>query len=170
MLSMKGASTPNFATTQTTHTTIESCLGALTVVRRAEWVIGLYFAHHWYRPDPATFAPAGETGFDDVRAQMGEYLCGGRRTFDLPLLAAGDVLQERVWTLTRSVPYGETATYGELARELGGGATAQEVGAAVGGNPLSILIPCHRIVGANRKADRLCRRPGPEAVLARPGG
>lgn len=145
MLTINDPSTPSSATT---HTTIESGLGDLTVVGRAGWVIGLYFAHHWYRPDPAGFGPTGETAFDEVRTQLGEYLCGARRSFDLPLLTAGDVLQERVWALTRSVPYGETATYGELARELGGGATPQEVGAAVGRNPLCILIPCHRIVGA----------------------
>ena len=63
----------------------------------------------------------------------------------------GDERQERVWELVRTIPYGETATYGELARRLGAGTTAQEVGAAMGRNPVCLLVPCHRVVGAGGK-------------------
>jgi len=131
-----------------THTTIQSNLGDLTVVARGGLVTGLYFPHHWYLPDRSAFGEYGDAGFDDVRRQLDEYLAGQRREFDVPLGAAGSVFQERVWQLISQIPYGTTVSYGELARELGGGHPAQEVGAAVGRNPVSILIPCHRVVGA----------------------
>ena len=133
------------------HTTIRSTLGDLTVVARDGAVTGLYFPHHWYRPDPAAFGPYTGDGFDEVRQQLGQYLAGQRRDFDLPVSASGSPLQERVWALISQIPYGATVSYGELARELGGGVTAQEAGAAVGRNPVSILIPCHRVVGAGGK-------------------
>jgi methylated-DNA-[protein]-cysteine S-methyltransferase len=131
-----------------THTTIKSSLGDLTVVARGGAVTGLYFPHHWHRPDPAGFGEYQDAGFDDVRRQLDEYLAGERREFDLPAETAGSPFQERVWQLLRQIPYGTTVSYGELARALGDGATAQEVGAAVGRNPVSIIIPCHRVVGA----------------------
>jgi methylated-DNA-[protein]-cysteine S-methyltransferase len=130
------------------HTTIRSPLGDLTVVARDGAVTGLYFPHHWHRPDPAAFGRYTGDGFDEVRAQLGQYLAGQRRDFDLPVSASGSPLQELVWALISQIPYGATVSYGELARELGGEVTAQEAGAAVGRNPVSILIPCHRVVGA----------------------
>ena len=68
-----------------------------------------------------------------------------------PLATNGDEYQERVWSLVRQIPYGETVTYGDLAGQLGGGTTPQEVGAAVGRNPVCLLVPCHRVVGAGGK-------------------
>jgi len=132
-----------------THTTIRSRLGDLTVVARGGPVAGLYFPHHWYRPDQASFGQYRDAGFHDVRQQLDEYLAGERREFDVPVEAAGSPLQERVWQLIGQIPYAATVSYGELASELGGGITAQEVGAAVGRNPVSIIIPCHRVVGAS---------------------
>jgi methylated-DNA-[protein]-cysteine S-methyltransferase len=131
-----------------THTTIRSSLGDLTVVGRGETVTGVYFPHHWHRPDQSAFGEYRDGGFDDVRRQLEEYLAGERREFDVPAETSGGPFQERVWQLISQVPYGTTVTYGSLAEELGG-ATAREVGAAVGRNPLSILIPCHRVVGAS---------------------
>ena len=131
------------------HTTIRSSLGDLTVVARGGAVTGLYFPHHWHLPDRAGFGEYQDAGFDDVRRQLDEYLAGERREFDLPAETAGSPFQERVWQLIRQIPYGATVSYGELARALGDGATAQEVGAAVGRNPVSIIIPCHRVVGAS---------------------
>ena len=111
---------------------------------------GLYFPHHWHLPDRAAFGEYRDAGFDDVRRQLDEYLAGERREFDLPVEAAGSPLQERVWRADqRRSPTGQTVSYGELARELGDGVTAQEVGAAVGRNPVSIIVPCHRVVGAD---------------------
>lgn len=132
-------------------TTMPSPLGDLTMVARAGVMIGLYFTNHWYRPDPHLFGAQSDVGFDDVRRELGEYFAGRRREFDIPLSAGGDELQRQVWNLVRQVAYGETSTYGRLAQELGHGTTAQDVGAAVGRNPLCILIPCHRIVGSGGK-------------------
>jgi methylated-DNA-[protein]-cysteine S-methyltransferase len=135
------------------HTTIETSLGDLTVVVRGESVTGVYFPHHWHLPDRAGFGPyrGAEAGdlFEDVRKQLDEYLAGQRREFDLPVAAAGGAFQQRVWGRLGQIPYGTTISYGELAKEFGAGITAQEVGAAVGRNPVSVIIPCHRVVGAN---------------------
>jgi len=146
---MAATSEAPVSTGAVTHATIRSSLGDLTVVGRSGSVTGLYFPHHWHLPDPATFGQYRDAGFDDVRRQLDEYLAGSRRAFDVPVETAGSPLQERVWQLIRQIPYGATVSYGALARELDGGVTAQEVGAAVGRNPVSIVIPCHRVVGAS---------------------
>jgi methylated-DNA-[protein]-cysteine S-methyltransferase len=131
----------------TTHTVIGSPLGDLTLVATDGSLTGLYFRHHWYRPDPASFGTRDDTGFGDVTRQLGEYFAGQREDFDLPLDPRGDEFQHRVWTLIGRIPYGQTTTYGELAREIGDGVLAKDVGQAVGRNPLSVIVPCHRVVG-----------------------
>jgi methylated-DNA-[protein]-cysteine S-methyltransferase len=98
------------------HTILATRLGDLTVVRNTEAVLGLYFPHHWYRPGPDTFGPRTDEGFDEVAGQLQEYLAGDRREFDLPLQAPGSEPQRRVWDLVAEVPYGQTITYGGLAR------------------------------------------------------
>jgi methylated-DNA-[protein]-cysteine S-methyltransferase len=139
----------------TRHAIIDSPLGPLTIVRDDDGITGLYFPHHWTRPDPATFGPrveaAGDRGFDAATAQLGEYFAGERREFELPLTPAGDPAGQRVWKLLAEIPYGRTTTYGELARLAGGDVTAKEIGGFVGANPLSIFIPCHRVVGSTGK-------------------
>jgi methylated-DNA-[protein]-cysteine S-methyltransferase len=139
------------ATAVTGHTVVATRLGELTIVRNAESLTGLYFPHHWYMPDRATFGPRTDEGFGDVVRQLGEYLAGVRREFDLPLDPRGSELARRVWDLVAQVPYGHTTTYGDLARHLGDDVTAQDVGSAVGRNPLCILIPCHRVIGSTGK-------------------
>jgi methylated-DNA-[protein]-cysteine S-methyltransferase len=135
----------------TWRTVIGSELGDLTVVRNADGLCGLYFPHHWYRPDPVTFGPNSDQGFDETARQLTEYLAGERQVMDLPLVVRGDALQIAVWDLVAQIPYGTTATYGELAAEIGGGITAQQIGPAVGRNPLSIIVPCHRVLGQGGK-------------------
>ncbi|HEX3461576.1 MAG TPA: methylated-DNA--[protein]-cysteine S-methyltransferase [Acidimicrobiales bacterium] len=138
-------------TAVTTHTTIASPVGDLTVVATSGAVVGVYFPDHWYRPERSAFGAPAESGFEAVRNQLSEYFSGERRTFDVRSHGEGDEMQQRVWHLIDQVPYGETSTYGELAQMLGDGTTPQEVGATVGRNPLSILVPCHRIVGRGGK-------------------
>jgi methylated-DNA-[protein]-cysteine S-methyltransferase len=133
------------------HTILATKVGDLTIVRDGDLLTGLYFPHHWYRPGPETFGPRTGEGFDEVSRQLAEYLDGTRTSFGLPLEPQGTLFQRRVWNLLTQIPYGQTASYGELARRLGGQHTAQEVGAAVGRNPLSILIPCHRVIGSDGK-------------------
>ena len=135
----------------TWHTTMASALGALTLVRDADGPRGLYFPHHWYMPNPATFGRVSDDGFAEAVTQVGQYLAGTRREFDLPLAPDGDDFQRRVWQHVQQIPYGQTLTYGELATQVGDSATAQQIGAAVGRNPLCIRIPCHRVVGRGGK-------------------
>jgi methylated-DNA-[protein]-cysteine S-methyltransferase len=136
-----------------THTLAGSPLGELTLVADEGRLAGLYFRHHWYRPDPASLGRRSEGSCIEARRQLAEYFAGQRRRFDLPLAAAGDEFQQRVWALVGAIPYGETATYGDLARDLGRQlgreVLAKDVGAAVGRNPLCVVVPCHRVVGKN---------------------
>jgi len=137
--------------TTTWHTTMPSTLGQLTLVRDAEALRGLYFPHHWYLPDAATFGPSSDEGFAEAVTQIGQYLGGTRREFELPFAPVGDDFQRRVWGQVQQIPYGATVTYGELTTGMGGEVTAQQIGAAVGRNPLCILIPCHRVVSRGGK-------------------
>ena len=104
--------------------------GRRPVVPRADWV-----------EDPAAFA-------EPVR-QLGEYFAGERREFDLELDLGGTPFQQRVWNALREIPYGETRSYGELARALGRPTASRAVGAANGRNPISILVPCHRVIAGS---------------------
>ena len=133
------------------HTVLASPLGELTLVRDGAALVGLYFPHHWYMPPTASLGPRTDRGFDDIATQLEQYFTGRRVTFDVPVQAAGDAFQRHVWDLISQLPYGQTTTYGALARMSGLPVTAQEVGAAVGRNPLCILIPCHRVVGASSR-------------------
>jgi methylated-DNA-[protein]-cysteine S-methyltransferase len=129
------------------HTVVDSPIGELTLVADGAALIGLYYPHHWYRPDPAGFGHRTDAGFDTVKQQLAEYFAGQREEFDLPIDPRGDDFQRRVWELIRQVPHGQTTTYGTLARRLGVPGDARAVGGAVGRNPLSIVVPCHRVVG-----------------------
>ncbi len=137
------------------HAVIDSPLGELTLVADGAALTGLYFRHHWYRPSADTFGPRVDHRTDELlaeaQAQLDEFLAGDRISFELPTAAHGDDRQRRIWDRLTAIPYGETVTYGEIAEELADGTTAQEVGAAVGRNPLSIVVPCHRVVGKNGK-------------------
>jgi methylated-DNA-[protein]-cysteine S-methyltransferase len=85
----------------------------------------------------------------DARAQLDAYFAGELREFDLPLAAQGSEFDRRVWDALRRVDYGTTMSYGELARRVGDPLAARAVGAANGRNPLPIVVPCHRVIGAN---------------------
>jgi methylated-DNA-[protein]-cysteine S-methyltransferase len=87
----------------------------------------------------------------DAERQLAEYFGGWRKTFDLPLSPAGTPFQMEVWSALREIAYGQTLTYGDLAKRLGKPLAVRAVGLANGKNPLAIVIPCHRVIGANRK-------------------
>jgi methylated-DNA-[protein]-cysteine S-methyltransferase len=133
------------------HGVLATPLGELTAVRAGRAVTGLYFPRHWPKPDRTAFGSRVEGRFADIACQLEEYLAGDRIAFDLPLDIQGTAFDRRVWDEVSCVPYGQTTTYGELARRLGAGTDPRDVGAAVGRNPLCILIPCHRVVGSNGK-------------------
>src|SRR5215475_4387652 len=133
------------------HTVVCTRLGDLTVVREGEALTGLYFPRHWPRAGRSAFGPRTDEGIDDAARQLHEYLAGRRIDFELPVKAKGTEFDRRVWRLISDVPYGQTTTYGDIARELGAGTDPRDVGAAVGRNPLCIVIPCHRVVGSTGK-------------------
>lgn len=86
---------------------------------------------------------------DDTVSQLDEYFAGSRTEFDLPLDPAGTPFQLQAWEALRRIPYGETRTYGEQARRIGSPSAVRAVGAANGRNPISIIVPCHRVVGSD---------------------
>ena len=86
---------------------------------------------------------------DEAISQLEEYFAGTRREFDLPLDPAGTEFQQSAWMVLRTIPYGQTISYGQQAEQLGHPNKARAVGAANGKNPLSIVVPCHRVVGSN---------------------
>lgn len=137
------------------HTVVPTSIGAITLVASANALTGVYFPGHWYKPHVRSFGVRIDAATDPVLAvaadQIQEYLAGERSVFDVRTTTQGDAFQERVWSALREIPHGETITYGELAKTLGGGALAHEVGQAVGRNPLSIVVPCHRVVGKGGK-------------------
>lgn len=137
----------------TRHCVIDSQLGELTVVADGDALTGVYFRHHGRRPDSSAFGARVHAHSDvlltEAEVQLTAYLSGDRAAFDLPVRPQGDQRQQRVWDLVSDIPFGGTVTYGELAAALADRTTAQEVGQAVGRNPLCIVIPCHRVVGSN---------------------
>jgi methylated-DNA-[protein]-cysteine S-methyltransferase len=137
------------------HAIVDTPLGDVTLVASGDAITGLYFSHHWYRPPQDSIGPRVDVHSDALleRAwrQLIEYLNGDRTEFSVPTVTHGDPFQERVWALLTEIPIGETTTYGEIAESLGDKALAQLVGQAVGHNPISIVIPCHRVVGKDGK-------------------
>lgn len=134
-----------------THTVLKTRLGELTVAMEGGKLTGLYFPGHRPAPDWAGFGTRADQGFEGAARQVEEYLDGRRESFDLPLKVKGTEFEQRVWHLIGQVPYGHTTTYGDLARQIGEGTSPRAVGAAVGKNPLCIIIPCHRVIGSTGK-------------------
>ncbi|WP_422935406.1 methylated-DNA--[protein]-cysteine S-methyltransferase [Sinomonas sp. P47F7] len=133
------------------HTEADTVLGPLTLVAEGDALTAIYFPAHWTLPKQASFGERveGDPTFDDAAAQLREYLAGGRRTFQLTTAPRGTDFQLAVWHLLTEIPYGETTTYGALADRMGGRGLSQLVGQAVGHNPLSIVVPCHRVIGSD---------------------
>jgi methylated-DNA-[protein]-cysteine S-methyltransferase len=133
----------------TTHTTIDTPLGELTLVAENSLLTGVYFPGHWTRPDRTAFGERSERGFEEVGRQLAEYFAGERTSFDLALDLDGTEFQQRVWRALLDIPYGETSSYGELAGRIGAPGAARAVGLANGQNPIAVIVPCHRVIGAN---------------------
>lgn len=131
------------------HSIIESPVGPLTLVGTDGHLTGVYFSEHSHLPDPDGFGPRTDAGFENATRQLAEYFAGDRTSFDVPLAPVGNAFQQKVWALLRRIPYGQTRTYGQLAAELGDPGLARAVGTANGRNPLSVIVPCHRVVGAD---------------------
>jgi methylated-DNA-[protein]-cysteine S-methyltransferase len=134
-----------------TITRIASPVGELVLVASGPRLSAVYFPPSTGEPDWVEDdgrGPAGEL-LDHARRQLAEYFAGTRTTFDVPLGAAGTAFQRRVWDALLDIPYGTTLSYSELARRLGDQRATRAVGAANGRNPIPIIVPCHRVVGAH---------------------
>ena len=134
------------------YTEIDSPLGKLLLRGTADALTGLYMEDHRRGPADPAAGTRDDARFADARAQLAEYFDGQRTTFDLPLdQASGSAFQRRVWQALHDIPYGETISYAELARRIGHPAAVRAVGLANGSNPLSVVVPCHRVVGTGGK-------------------
>lgn len=135
-----------------TYTVIDSPLGPLTAVATEAVLSGLYMLDAAHLPDSFGEPVAGtlpDAAFDQLREELTEYFARDRREFTVTTAASGTPFQARVWRALAAIPYGQTRTYGQLATELGDPRVVRAVGAANGRNPISILVPCHRVVGAD---------------------
>ncbi|WP_030561064.1 methylated-DNA--[protein]-cysteine S-methyltransferase [Streptomyces aureocirculatus] len=131
------------------HTVIDSPYGALTLVATDGTLSGLYMTDHRHRPAEETFGDRDPTPFTPTVAQLKAYFAGDLKEFDLPLRLDGTPFQRSVWQQLLEIPYGQTRTYGELAAALGRPSASRAVGLANGKNPISVIVPCHRVIGAN---------------------
>lgn len=130
---------------------MDSALGPVLTVSDGTSLTGLYFVGQKYQLQPEldwTEAPDLSV-LRRATTQLREYFAGERRVFALPLAPAGTPFQQRVWKALCAIPYGETLTYGALSRSIGSPQSVRAVGAAVGRNPISIAIPCHRVIGGD---------------------
>jgi methylated-DNA-[protein]-cysteine S-methyltransferase len=135
------------------HVVVESPIGPLTLVAEGAALSCIYMTDHRHMPDPERFGPEADPPVDDVLSrtsdQLEEYFAGERQEFDVPLdEVAGTEFQRKVWAELREIPYGETISYAELARRIGQPTAFRAVGLANGRNPISIIVPCHRVVGS----------------------
>jgi methylated-DNA-[protein]-cysteine S-methyltransferase len=135
----------------TYYSHIECPLGQVCIQGDGQFITGLYLPLHkgWKGPD-ATWQQS-DAPFATARKQLAEYFAGERQQFDLPLQLQGTSFQQRVWRELMNIPFGATITYAELARRVGQPTASRAVGAANGRNPISIIVPCHRVIGASGK-------------------
>ncbi|MBB6052605.1 methylated-DNA--[protein]-cysteine S-methyltransferase [Armatimonas rosea] len=135
-------------------TELATTLCPLRLTSHGEALTGLYLLpdhRHAPRVTPDWQEAPALPVFQQAAAQLTEYLEGKRTGFTLPLAPAGTAFQRQVWAELEQIPYGQTISYGELARRIGNPSASRAVGLANGKNPLSIIVPCHRVVGATGK-------------------
>ncbi len=127
---------------------MRSPIGDLFLIATDTGLAGLFMTDPAHPPSDRDRTLAPEK-FHEVVRQLEEYFSGKRREFDVPLDLRGTPFQLRVWEELRRISYGSTISYGELARRIGSPASVRAVGAANGRNPVSIIVPCHRVIGSN---------------------
>jgi methylated-DNA-[protein]-cysteine S-methyltransferase len=160
------------------YTELDSPIGPVTIVSNGAAITAVSM-----RPAAVVTAGAGDWIRDDerladARTQLEQYFAGGRRTFSLDLAPDGTPFQQQVWAALRDIPFGETRSYGELAATLGRPGSARAVGAANRSNPIGIVVPCHRVIGADgtltgyaggmERKEFLLRHEGARYVSPRP--
>lgn len=132
------------------HSLLDSPIGTITVVAEDGVLAALYMTDHRHAPPADTFGDQVEDAVPGLREELAEYFAGQRRTFEVPLAeSTGTQFQQRVWRGLAEIPYGETWTYRQLAEHVGSPGASRAVGLANGRNPISIVVPCHRVIGAD---------------------
>lgn len=137
------------AVRQLAYTCIDSPIGELLLVGDGDALHRLHMQHGRRPIAPAADWRRANEPFTDIRAQLSEYFAGERTAFDVPLALEGSPFELRVWRALQEIPYGATTSYGELARRIGHPAAARAVGLANGRNPVAVIVPCHRVIGAD---------------------
>ena len=131
------------------YTQAQSPLGPLLLVGTGEALTGIWLPSGRDRRDPEPSWIESPRAFREAVRQLDAYFAGKLRQFDLPLAPGGTPFQQRVWQALLGIPYGETVSYGQLARSIDRPSAFRAVGSANGQNPLSIVVPCHRVIGSN---------------------
>jgi methylated-DNA-[protein]-cysteine S-methyltransferase len=130
------------------YRTIDSPIGPLALAGRGQVLTNLRMVDQTYEPDRTNWVP-DDRAFPDAVEQLEAYFAGERTDFDLKLSLTGSEFQRRVWQALLTIPYGETRSYGEIAEQIGASGAARAVGLANGRNPIAIIVPCHRVIGAS---------------------
>lgn len=133
------------------YTIAPSPLGEMTLQANDEGILGIWFTTQTTRPDDLGQEDANHPVLGLALTQLDEYFSGKRTQFDLPIAAKGTAFQMQVWQALTTIPYGETWSYQELANAIGNPKAVRAVGLANGKNPVSIVVPCHRVIGKNGK-------------------
>jgi methylated-DNA-[protein]-cysteine S-methyltransferase len=131
-------------------------IAPLRLVSDGRALVGLYFPQHRHAAQESAHGRAvteaelgDQPALRQARQQLQEYFAGERREFDLALAPTGTAFQHRVWAALREIPYATTRSYGQVAEDIGSRGAARAVGMANGRNPLSIIVPCHRVIGSD---------------------
>jgi methylated-DNA-[protein]-cysteine S-methyltransferase len=128
---------------------MDSPIGELTLTAVSGVLTGVHMNEQRHTPKLPAGCKRDDAGLAHVVAQLEAYFAGSLTDFDLPMEMGGTDFQRRVWASLREIPYGETISYGELARRVGNPKASRAVGLANGRNPLAIVVPCHRVIGAD---------------------
>jgi methylated-DNA-[protein]-cysteine S-methyltransferase len=130
------------------YRTIDSPIGLLTLAGHGSELSNLRMMDQTHEPDRGDWIP-DELAFPDAVEQLEAYFAGELREFNLGLDMTGTAFQRRVWKALQTIPYGQTRSYGEIAEQIGSPNASRAVGLANGRNPVAIVVPCHRVIGAN---------------------
>lgn len=130
------------------YRTVDSPIGKLTLAGRGKRLTHLRMVDQTYEPNRTDWQP-DDSAFADVVDQLQQYFAGERTEFELELDLVGTAFQRRVWSALLTIPYGQTRSYGQIAKQLDAPGASRAVGLANGHNPISIIVPCHRVIGAN---------------------
>jgi methylated-DNA-[protein]-cysteine S-methyltransferase len=133
------------------YATMESPIGELLLLGDGDVLHGLYMQAGRKPIRVQTAWTRDDSAFADVRRQLSEYFAGERSGFDVAMHLEGSAFQRTVWHALTEIPYGQTISYGELARRIGRPDLARAVGTANGQNPIAVIVPCHRVIGSNGK-------------------